>query len=167
MWEGDAMDGGILNLSQTSEFLGISEKTLIKLLREEHIPARKIGREWRFSREALVRWLAAGDSTDYINRDERYMVSEDMPGPSSDLFDGIKSRLDFLRANGNRIQALLPEMDREIVLPREATLRVSYKQQREVEKLEFKIFWDLREECRRKARPGEKAAHISGQKGER
>jgi len=57
------MDTNILNLSQASEFLGISEKTLIKLLREEHIPARKIGREWRFSREALVRWLAAGDST--------------------------------------------------------------------------------------------------------
>ena len=49
------MDNDILNLEQTAEFLGISEKTLIKLLREEHVPARKIGREWRFSREALVR----------------------------------------------------------------------------------------------------------------
>ena len=46
------MDEHILNLEQAVEFIGVSEKTLIKLLREEHIPARKIGREWRFSREA-------------------------------------------------------------------------------------------------------------------
>jgi excisionase family DNA binding protein len=142
------MDTNILNLSQASEFLGISEKTLIKLLREEHIPARKIGREWRFSREALVRWLAAGDSTDYINQNERYMVSEDTPGKSLDLLDGIGSRLDSLRKNGNRIQALLPDLGRDVTIPREATLRVSYKQQREIEKLEFKIFWSLREECK-------------------
>ena len=142
------MDTNILNLSQASEFLGISEKTLIKLLREEHIPARKIGREWRFSREALVRWLAAGDSTNYINQNERYMVSEDTPGRSPDLFDGIESRLDSLRKNGNRIQALLPDLGRDVTIPREATLRVSYKQQREIEKLEFKIFWSLREECK-------------------
>lgn len=39
------MDDGILNLEQAVDMLGVSEKTLIKLLREEHIPARKIGRE--------------------------------------------------------------------------------------------------------------------------
>ena len=145
------MDDNILNLSQTSEFLGISEKTLMKLLREEHIPARKIGREWRFSREALVRWLAAGDSTDYINQNERYMVSRDTPGKSLDLFDGIGNELDFLRKNGNRIKALLPELGKDVTIPQEATLRVSYKQQREIEKLEFKIFWSLREECKLEA----------------
>ena len=56
--------------------------------------------------------------------------------------------LDFLRKNGNRIQALLPDLGRDVTIPREATLRVSYKQQREIEKLEFKIFWSLREECK-------------------
>lgn len=62
------MDDSILNVEQATEFLGISEKTLIKLLREEHIPARKIGREWRFSKTALTEWLALGDSLNYINR---------------------------------------------------------------------------------------------------
>ncbi|MCL2460465.1 MAG: helix-turn-helix domain-containing protein, partial [Euryarchaeota archaeon] len=33
---------------------------MIKLLREERIPARKVGREWRFSRTALLRWLGDG-----------------------------------------------------------------------------------------------------------
>ena len=145
------MENEILNLGQTAEFLGISEKTLIKLLREEHIPARKIGREWRFSREALIRWLSVGDSTDYINQSERYMVSEDVPGPSSALFDRIREDLAALAENDNRVGTLLRELDEEITIPQTATLRVSYKQQREVEKLEFKIFWGQREEAKLEA----------------
>lgn len=145
------MDNDILNLGQTAEFLGISEKTLIKLLREEHVPARKIGREWRFSREALIRWLAGGDSTDYINQNERYMVSEDVPGESFALFDKIREDLDVLGNNGSHIKTLLRELGDDITIPQRSTLRVSYKQQREVEKLEFKIFWNQREEVKLEA----------------
>ncbi len=145
------MGDNILNLEEALEFLKVSEKTLIKLLREEHLPARKIGREWRFSREALLRWLASGDSIDYINQNERYMVSEDVPGTSSYLFDEIIKMLSDLGQNDNNIKVLLHEMDRDIIIPQEATLRVSYKQQRDVEKLEFKIFWDLREESKLEA----------------
>lgn len=145
------MDNDILNLEQTAEFLGISEKTLIKLLREEHVPARKIGREWRFSREALIRWLAAGDSVNYINLNERYMVHNDVSCTSAALFHEIRDDLACLEKNGNQVNSLLPALDQTITIPRQATLRVSYKQQREVEKLEFKIFWNLREERRLRA----------------
>lgn len=142
------MADDILNLEEAMEFLKVSEKTLIKLLREEHIPARKIGREWRFSREALLRWLASGDSIDYINQNERYMISEDVPGTSAALLVKINDALSTLGENNNNIRTLLRELDRDIIIPQEATLRISYKQQREVEKLEFKIFWDLREESK-------------------
>lgn len=135
------MTDDILTLEQAIELLGVSEKTLIKLLREEHIPARKIGREWRFSREALVHWLASGDSVDYINQSERYMVSEDVSGTSSSLFVKIGDALTALRENDNHLKILLQDLDGDIAVPQEATLRISYKQQREVEKLEFKIFW--------------------------
>lgn len=145
------MNDEILNLKQAAEALGVSEKTLIKLLREEHIPARKIGREWRFSRESLLRWLAAGDSIDYINQNERYMVSEDVSGTSSALFGKICEALTTLKGNENNIKVLLQELDRDVTVPKEATLRISYKQQREVEKLEFKVFWDQREDVRLEA----------------
>ncbi len=138
----------ILNLEEAMEFLKVSEKTLIKLLREEHIPARKIGREWRFSKEALLRWLASGDSIDYINQNDRYMISEDVPGTLTALFGKINEALSTLEKNNNNIKTLLRELDRDIGIPQEATLRISYKQQREVEKLEFKIFWDLHEESK-------------------
>lgn len=142
------MNDEILNLEQATEVLGVSEKTLIKLLREEHIPARKIGREWRFSRDALISWLARGDSLDYINQNERYMVSKDMPGNAEELFSHIRDTLSTMSENGNNVRAVLGNLDRDIVIPENATLRVSYKQQREVEKLEFKIYWNLREDIR-------------------
>lgn len=142
------MDDGILNLEQAVDMLGVSEKTLIKLLREEHIPARKIGREWRFSREALIRWLAAGDSADYINQSERYMVSDDASGSTDALFEKIGEDLAALKANGKNLRSLLGELRRDIEIPKEAALRVSYKQQRDVEKLEFKIYWGLREDAK-------------------
>ncbi|MDD3212359.1 MAG: helix-turn-helix domain-containing protein [Eubacteriales bacterium] len=147
------MNDDILNIEQALEFLGVSEKTLIKLLREEHIPARKIGREWRFSREALIRWLGSGDSIDYINQNDRYMISEDVPGTSSALFDKIGEVITTVTEHDNNIRTVLQELERDIIIPQAATLRISYKQQREVEKLEFKIFWEQREEANQKYVP--------------
>ncbi|HEY8464590.1 MAG TPA: methyltransferase domain-containing protein [Bacillota bacterium] len=60
----------ILSLEEASQLFQVSTKTFLKLLREENIPARKIGREWRFSRTALLAWLAAGNSQDYISAEE-------------------------------------------------------------------------------------------------
>jgi excisionase family DNA binding protein len=137
------MNNDILNLEQAIEFLGVSEKTIIKLLREEHIPARKIGREWRFSKEALVKWIASGDSTNYINQNEVYMVSEDMTGDLSDLFDKIREAITDIKANNNNINIVLNELDQDIKIPQNSSLRISYKQQRDIKKLEFKIFWKI------------------------
>lgn len=145
------MTDDILNLEQAIEFLGVSEKTLIKLLREEPLPARKIGREWRFSREALLNWLASGHSIDYINQNERYMISQDVSGPSSALFDKIGGAIAAVKGNDNNVKVLLPDLGRDVAIPPEATLRISYKQQRDVEKLEFKIFWELRDEAKLEA----------------
>lgn len=55
----------LLTFKDAVEFLKTSEKTLMKLLQEENIPARKIGKEWRFSKDALIKWVSEGDSRDY------------------------------------------------------------------------------------------------------
>ena len=135
------MDQDVLNLEQAIEFFGVSERTMIKLLREERIPARKIGREWRFSKSALLHWLGEGDSVNYLNQTEHYRVARDIQAQRADLFEKISGSLDELKNNGGNIQAVLPEIERSVCLPDNATLRVSYKRQREIEKLTFKIFW--------------------------
>jgi excisionase family DNA binding protein len=59
------MDREILNMEEAAELFSVSVKTFIKLLKEEKIPARKIGREWRFSRKSLIEWLSTGNSQEY------------------------------------------------------------------------------------------------------
>lgn len=136
-----SVDSDVLNLEQAIEFFGVSERTMIKLLREERVPARKIGREWRFSKSALLRWLGEGDSVNYLNQAELYRVANDTKAETAGLLTKISDSLDTLKANGGNMRALLPEMDKDVCLPDNATLRVSYKRQREIEKLTFKIFW--------------------------
>lgn len=60
----------VLSLEEASQLFQVSSKTFLKLLREEAIPARKIGREWRFSRTALLNWIAQGSSRDYVSVEE-------------------------------------------------------------------------------------------------
>ena len=54
------MENELLTLEQACELLNVSERTMIKLLREDHLPARKIGREWRFNKKALLEWIVTG-----------------------------------------------------------------------------------------------------------
>lgn len=63
------MEKEILNMDEAAELFNVSIKTFIKLLKEEKVPARKIGREWRFSRQALIQWLSSGDSMQYSSSD--------------------------------------------------------------------------------------------------
>lgn len=55
----------VLNLKEASVFLDISEEEMEGLLSNEDIPARKINGKWRFSRDALIKWLSEGKSKDY------------------------------------------------------------------------------------------------------
>jgi excisionase family DNA binding protein len=60
-------DDVILSLEEVSEIFKVSTKTILKMLREEDLPARKIGREWRFSRRALFQWMTNGRSQQYVH----------------------------------------------------------------------------------------------------
>jgi len=57
----------------------------------------------------------------------------------------IEESVGQLKSGDLNIRQLLPELEGNISLPDEATLRVSYKRQREIEKLTFKIFWPIRD----------------------
>jgi len=62
-------DRDILNIEEAAALLGVSVKTFNKVLHSERIPARKIGREWKFSRQALIDWVGSGDSSSFYNPD--------------------------------------------------------------------------------------------------
>lgn len=47
----------ILTMQDTAEILGVSEAVISRLFRDGTIPAQKIGREWRASKDALVQFI--------------------------------------------------------------------------------------------------------------
>lgn len=49
--------GDVLTIDELSVYLKISTSTLYKLVREGKIPSQKVGRHWRFRKEAIDRWL--------------------------------------------------------------------------------------------------------------
>jgi excisionase family DNA binding protein len=48
----------VLTPAQLAELLQVDEKTVRGLAAKGELPARKVGREWRFSRQAVLDWLA-------------------------------------------------------------------------------------------------------------
>jgi len=52
----------VLTLQELSEYIRIAESSLYKLVREGRIPAKKLGKQWRFHRPTIDLWLA-GNST--------------------------------------------------------------------------------------------------------
>ena len=62
---GDETTRDILTIEEAAALLGVSVKTFNKVLHSESIPARKIGREWKFSRKALIEWVGNGRSAEF------------------------------------------------------------------------------------------------------
>lgn len=60
----------ILNFAEAAALLGVSEKTLAKVLHHENLPARKVGREWKFSRKALIDWVGSGRAQDFYKAEK-------------------------------------------------------------------------------------------------
>ena len=58
----EAVTREILNVDQAAEFLGFHPYTVREKARSGEIPGRKVGREWRFSREALLEWIKEGET---------------------------------------------------------------------------------------------------------
>ena len=48
----------VMNAKQAGQFLQIEEKLVIELAEKGQLPGKKLGPVWRFSRDALVAWLA-------------------------------------------------------------------------------------------------------------
>jgi excisionase family DNA binding protein len=46
----------IFGIREAAAFLGVHEQTVRRLSRRNAIPCFKVGRDWRFRKEALVRW---------------------------------------------------------------------------------------------------------------
>ncbi len=53
----------VLTLDEAAKYIRVSDKTLREMARSGRIPGQKVGREWRFLRDALRAWLQHGISS--------------------------------------------------------------------------------------------------------
>jgi excisionase family DNA binding protein len=53
----DGKIGDVLTIEELSVYLKIPKSTLYKIVREGKVPSQKVGRHWRFRKEAIDRWL--------------------------------------------------------------------------------------------------------------
>jgi excisionase family DNA binding protein len=54
----DQPAGEVLTLDEAAQLLRVDERTVRELALRGELPGRKLGRAWRFSRAALLEWLA-------------------------------------------------------------------------------------------------------------
>ena len=51
----------IMTMDELAEYLKISKSTLYKLAVENKLPGTKIGKRWRFHKDAIDRWVQSGN----------------------------------------------------------------------------------------------------------
>jgi excisionase family DNA binding protein len=56
--------GAVLTIEELAAYLKIPKSTLYKLVREGKIPSQKVGRHWRFHKEAIDQWLGNREADD-------------------------------------------------------------------------------------------------------
>ncbi len=49
--------GNVMAIDALAEYLKISRSTLYRLVQEGKLPGQKVGKRWRFHKEAINEWL--------------------------------------------------------------------------------------------------------------
>ena len=52
----------VMNVEQAASFLQVDKATVVELAESGKLPGRKLGKDWRFSRAALVAWLSGPET---------------------------------------------------------------------------------------------------------
>lgn len=89
---GGSSDREILNIEEAAALLGVSVKTFNKVLHSQNLPARKIGREWKFSRQALIDWVGSGESRNFYRESPDSRSETQRHDPPIDGGDGRDRR---------------------------------------------------------------------------
>jgi DNA binding domain, excisionase family len=59
------MDDKWINTDEAAEYLGVKTTTIREWIKKDKgIPARKIGRQWKFKKDELDEWVKSGKSAE-------------------------------------------------------------------------------------------------------
>ncbi|WAM31962.1 helix-turn-helix domain-containing protein [Caldicellulosiruptor naganoensis] len=134
------MEKEVLNFEEAAKFLEISSKTFNQLLKDEDIPARKIGREWRFSKKALLEWLGKGSSRDYFKNQTITRFEEVKSGKTENLISHAKEILDTIAQEKS-----ITIEDKRFEFPDNVEMEVKIKKRVDTIKFELEFEWQNEE----------------------
>ncbi|MGH7230018.1 MAG: helix-turn-helix domain-containing protein [Nitrospiraceae bacterium] len=58
----------LLTATETCRYLKIAPRTLYRYIQEQHMPAFKLGKEWRFVRSDLEQWVRRKAAAHHTHR---------------------------------------------------------------------------------------------------
>lgn len=111
----------ILTLQEVAEFLQLSDKTIMKMIKNGEIPCAKIANQWRFSKAMLEDWVMAQMKVIPQNDLSRLVESEFEYIPLSRLIDQESIIMDLRGRNSEEVLRELAEeaYKKELVSDRE------------------------------------------------
>jgi len=60
------MDKAILDVKGAASILGVSTHTVYRLVSKNILPAAKVGKQYRFHRNAILQWIASDSKTNQL-----------------------------------------------------------------------------------------------------
>lgn len=101
------LPASLLNTAQVAAWLGVSPRTVCLWAECSELPAIRVGRQWRFQREAILQWLAV--RKDISRRQEKISVDAATAAyklPTPTVQKGNKSKARSLE--GDRLITRIP-----------------------------------------------------------
>ncbi|QKK08600.1 MAG: helix-turn-helix domain-containing protein [Planctomycetota bacterium] len=60
----------VMTIDDLAGYLQVSKSSLYKLAQEGRVPGQKVGRHWRFRKDAIDRWLERRDAEHRVDAEE-------------------------------------------------------------------------------------------------
>ena len=68
--DGSKTDKAVWGVEEVAAFLDVAPATVREQARKGGLPGRKVGKEWRFSRSAVIAWLEGVDPEHRLSSDD-------------------------------------------------------------------------------------------------
>jgi excisionase family DNA binding protein len=83
--------GEVLTLAEAAAFLRIDEQDVLRMVKEQALPGRQVGQEWRFLKAAIRDWLRAGTPRQPSKKDAQLAVVGSWKGDpyTEELLEGV------------------------------------------------------------------------------
>ncbi len=89
----------VMSIKELSEYVGLSKSKIYQLIRNKRIPASKIGRQYKFSKEVIDSWLKEQIITG--GSDDQMRLPIDRKAKENTTVKSLKQKKEEVKKNGS------------------------------------------------------------------